>query len=144
MESNGKIKIMGFEHGKGWEEKIWQNFLENIESSGYKHKTAEFLDDILSPNEKKIIAKRLAALSLIESGKSYKEIGKILWISPSTISALRKTILEAKKYRSSRYYSAMSRSDKGKKIPGLPPSTILDYWASLSLPSKTRKGRRKF
>ncbi len=127
---------------KGWEEKIWKKFLEDVENAEHKHKAAQFLDGILTASEKKFISKRLAALSLIKSGKSYTEIGKILWISPSTVSGLKKSIFDAS-YQSNRDRSANGKNERSKKIQELPSSTILDYWANLPLPSKTIKKRRR-
>ncbi|MDP3948705.1 MAG: Trp family transcriptional regulator [bacterium] len=122
---------------KGLEENIWRKFLENVENAGHKHETAKFLDSILTANEKKLISKRLAALALIKSEKSYREIGRILWISPSTVSGLKKSIRGI--YQSNRYRATKSKNEKRKSMGGIPASTILDYWANLSLPSRTRK-----
>ncbi len=130
-------KIDGFESGKGWEEKIWRGFLENVENANHKYKTEAFLDNILTKSEKRFISKRLAALSLIRAGKSYKEIGRILWISPCTISALKKIVNETTNYQSNREYSVKKRNEKSERRRKIPPSTILDYWANLPLPSKT-------
>jgi len=137
-------KIYGFESGKGWEKQIWHRFLKNVENSNRNNRTAEFLDSILTESEKKFISKRLAALSLIKSGKSYKEIGKILWVSPCTISAISKIVNDLENYQSNREYRAKRKNEKRKGLRGLPPSTILDYWANLPMPSKTIKGKRKF
>lgn len=138
-----KIGGSEFVNGKGWEEKIWKKFLEDIEDAGHDHKTAKFLDNILTTSEKKIISKRLAALVLIKSGKSYRDIGKMLWISPATVSALKKSVCGESYYQSSRFYAEKSKSEKAKKIKKVPSPTILDYWANLPLPSKTRKRGKK-
>lgn len=138
----GKINESEFGTGKGWEEKIWLKFLEDIGNAGHSHKTIKFLNSILTANEKKLISKRLAALALIRSGKSYKEVGRILWISPSTVSGLKKSIYSV--YKSNRSRATDSKCGNKKKIKEIPPSTILDYWASLPLPSKTyHKHNRK-
>ena len=124
---------------KGLEENVWLNFLENVENAGHKHKTAKFLDSILTVNEKKLISKRLVALALIKSGESYREIGRELWISPSTVSGIKKSIDGA--YQSSRYRAMRGKNEKIKRTRGIPESTILDYWAGLPFPSKTGKRR---
>ncbi len=140
-------KFIGFEPGTGkvWEEKIWKKFLEEIEDSGSRRETSKFLDSILTENEKKIISKRLVALALVRSGKSYREIGRLLWISPCTISALSKVINEIESYQSDRQFRTKRKSERRKRLKELPSPTILDYWASLPLPSKSgfRKNKRK-
>jgi len=137
-------EISKFKSRKKWEEGIWQKFLENIEKADSKRQITKLLDNLLSINEKKLVSKRLAALALIRAGKTYKEIGEILWISPSTVSALKKSVHKATNYQSNRYYAGKSRNEKRKNMKGLPPQTILDYWLNFPLPKKTGRGRWKF
>ena len=126
------------------EENIWWSFLEVVERQSSKGKTAKFLDTFLSANEKKLISKRLAALVLIKSGKSYKEVGKILWMSPGTISALKKSVYGENVYQSNRHYSQKSKDEKMKRFKGLPEKTIFDYWLNFPFPSGRGKGRWKY
>lgn len=137
-------EISKFKSRKEWEDFIWLNFLENAEKAKSNKKLKIFLDSLLSANEKKLIIKRLAVLAMIKSGKSYKEVGEILWVSPSTISALKKSILNQFGYRSNRYYANKSANKKRKHIKGLPPRTIFDYWLNFPLPNKSGRGRWKF
>ncbi len=65
---------------------FWREFSKNVEKSS-PEMTVKILNSLLSEDEKGMVAKRLAAINLIRSGKSYREIGKILWMSPSTVSA---------------------------------------------------------
>jgi len=76
---------------KNLENYFWLKFCENVEKSS-SERTARILNSLLSVDEKGMIAKRLAAVKLIRLGKSYKEIGKILWMSPSTVSAIKKSM----------------------------------------------------
>ncbi|HUX35603.1 MAG TPA: Trp family transcriptional regulator [Candidatus Paceibacterota bacterium] len=135
-------KINEFKAGEEWEKKIWHKFLENVENSKGDRKISWFLDNILTENEKKFISKRLAALSLIESGKSYKEIGRILWISPCTISAIKKVAKRTSGYFSNREYRIKNKNKKNINSIKSPPYTILNYWADLPLPSKSKRQRR--
>ncbi|MEK7547052.1 MAG: Trp family transcriptional regulator [Patescibacteria group bacterium] len=140
-------KISEFEPGRGltrWEENVWSKFLDNIEKASSKKEIAELLDNLLSSNEKILISKRLAAMALIKNGKSYREIGKILWISPGTVSALKKSVYLAANYKSNRYYAGKNRNEKIKRIKEIPPQTIFDYWINFPIPKKTGKGRWKF
>lgn len=129
---------------KEWEGAIWPGFLEDIKRADSKKKIARLLDNILSSNEKKLISKRLAALTLIRAGASYKEIGRILWISPSTVSALKKSIHKAAQYQSNRYYAGRSKDEKRKNMKSLPSQTIFDYWLNFPIPKKVGRGRWRF
>ncbi len=119
-----------------WEADIWTKFLKKIEEANLKKEIAELLDNLLSSNEKILISKRLAAIVLIKEGKSYKEIGKILWISPGTVSAIKKSVYLSANYKSNRYYSGINKKEKIKRMKGIPPETIFDYWARLPIPKK--------
>jgi len=139
MKENSK-----FNFRKQWEDYAWLRFVKNAEKAASEKQLAEFLDYLVSESEKRIIVKRITTLSLIKAGKSYKEIGRILWISPKTISALKKSVIWHNGYKSSYYYSKKSGEEKRKKIKSLPPRTIFDYWLNMPLPKKTGRGRWKF
>lgn len=94
------MSINSFETREEWTNYVWKKLLENINNS----KVAGILDLLLSRYEKKMIVNRIIALSLIKKGKSYKEIGEELWLSPNTIRSLRlifndKSIKEYKGYK---------------------------------------------
>lgn len=130
---------------KEWEDFVWSKFLENAERARSEKQLKNFLDNLLSANEKKLIIKRLTALAMTKAGKTYKEIEEILWISPSTISALKKSFEKRSGYQSSRYYAEKNKNEKRKHIKGLPAQkTILDYWLNFPFPTKAGKGRWKF
>lgn len=137
-------KISNFSSRKALEKYLWLRFLASAEKSKSPKSFRSILEILLTSAEKKDVAKRLAALTLLKEGKSYKEISRILWISPATISALKKSLMEQSGYRSGRYYSEKSNKGKRKKMKGLPPLTILDYWLNLPWPKKTGRGRWKF
>ncbi|TRZ64838.1 MAG: hypothetical protein D4Q79_00670 [Spirochaetia bacterium] len=133
-----------FNYGKDWEIRAWLKFLENTKNVKSGKKLTEFFDNLLSENEKKIIIRRIVAISMIRAGKSYKEIGRILWISSKTISAIKKSVLNDYTYKSGRYYSEKSDEEKRKRIKPLSPRTIVDYWANMPWPTKSGKGRWKY
>lgn len=122
---------------------LWLKFLENVKNSK-PETTAKIFNSLLSVDEKEVIAKRLAAINLIREGKSYKEIGKILWMSPSTISAIKKSIIDAAGYQSGDFYANQSKKEKERKIKPLPERTIFDYWANFPFPESRGKGRWKY
>ena len=110
----------------------------------YKGRKLLIVDKDLDDDAPFLISKRLATVALIKGGKSYREIGKILWISPGTVSAIKKSIYLPANYKSSRYYCGRNKSEKIKRMKGIPPETIFDYWARLPIPKKSYIVRRRF
>lgn len=128
-----------FKSRKEWEGFVWEKFLENIKKDS-SEKATKFLNRLLTNNEKKIIIKRLLTLSLINKGKSYRKIGEILWISPSTISSLKKSVLSGLCYDGRK-----KPSNKNKKFSGkIKESSLFDYWLNFPVPPMIGKGRWKF
>ncbi len=84
-----KQKLIG-RTADDWAEKLWDRLLEKISQSKSKNEIKKVLENILSFNEKKILLRRLAILALVRSGKSYQEIEEALWVSPQTISVIKK------------------------------------------------------
>jgi len=128
---------------KNLENYFWLKFCENVEKSS-SERTARILNSLLSVDEKGMIAKRLAAVKLIRLGKSYKEIGKILWMSPSTVSAIKKSMSNTTSYQSGDFYANQTKAEKQRKIKPLPEKTIFDYWANFPFPKSRSKGRWKY
>jgi len=132
-----------FKSRKEWELALWEDFLERIERANLQQKIKPLFNSVLSQNEKRLIIRRLAAVSLIRKGKSYKEIGEILWLSPNTISSIKKGLKSGNFYR--------SRESKRKERPvsknktGLLSDVIefIDYWLSV-MPPMVGGGRWKF
>lgn len=59
----------------------------------------ELLAALVTAHEREIIVLRAATLDRLAAGVSYREIGKELWVSPQTISGIKKALAE-KHYRS--------------------------------------------
>lgn len=137
-------KVFKFKSKKEWEDFVWSKFLENAEKTKSNKQLRNFLDGLLTINEKKFVIKRLVALAMIKAGKTYKEIEETLWVSPSTVSALKKSVFLNSSYQSNRHYAEKSRNEKRKHIKGLPAKTKFDYWFNFPIPSKSGKGRWKF
>ena len=111
MKKIGEFKN---KHRTEWQEFLWDQFLEGISKAKSKKKIKEMLDNTLSKHEKRLITQRIAALALFQEGKSYKEIGEILWLSSATISALKKNVFgnggDYKSQRSLGYHASWSRN----------------------------------
>lgn len=67
--------------------KVYEVFIKSIKNSKSKNEVIIFLDDLLSPPEKTMLAKRVAiAYMLLENKYTYREISKTLKISLGTIA----------------------------------------------------------
>lgn len=89
--NQNKINSGHFRSRKEWEEYLWRELLKQISQIQSVKDLNEFLQCFISKHERNIMLKRLTALTMLKEGKSYREIGRLLWISPSTLSALHKS-----------------------------------------------------
>lgn len=85
-----------------WEKDCWQKISA---SQG-------LLELIVTPYERRSLVLRAAARDSIAAGKSYRKIGEELWLSPQTVSGLKKALSE-KSYRS---YRERSKKERKKRV----------------------------
>ncbi|MEK7193883.1 MAG: Trp family transcriptional regulator [Patescibacteria group bacterium] len=100
--------ISNYASRKEWETACWRKILES----------KELLPLLITSHERRDLIMRAAAMEGLISGKSYRKIGKELWVSPQTISVIKKAIDE-KAYR-----SYLERSHKERKRRKYSPSPI--------------------
>lgn len=112
--------ISKYNSRKEWESECWKNVVKDI----------ALLQSFITSYERHNIIMRVAVFQMISSGKSYKEIGKELWISPQTISGIVKSI-KGNKYESYR------EQNKGKQVKNRVLSIPI-------CPIKKRRVRSKF
>ena len=93
--------VSGYSSRKEWEAAAWRKIL----------KSKELLDLLITSHERQDLVRRVAAMESLSHGKSYKEIGDELWLSPQTISGIKKALKE-KGYRS---YLERSKTERKKK-----------------------------
>src|SRR3989344_7993625 len=76
-----------------------------------------FFNKFMTPNEKNLIIRRMAAIKLLKQGKRYRKIKELLNISGNTISGA-KDILENRGYKRNPnrkiHYSPLARTRKKK------------------------------
>ena len=93
---------------KEWEEACWDIIV----------RSPDVLNAVTTPYEKCGIARRALAVQRLEKGISYRDIGRSLWLSPQTISAIKKGARE----RTYRSYSDRGKTERKKSasqfIPG--------------------------
>ena len=99
-----------FKSRKEWEKYVWNKLIGELAKAVSVDEVGRSLDKLLTAHEKKQMIKRAAAASFLEEGKSYRDIGKLLWLSSSTISAIKKSLKTQKEY-----ISRYMRNKKHKK-----------------------------
>lgn len=112
-----------FTSRKEWEEACWKKLLDSKEA----------LDRIVTPSERHNIVLRAAAVHRIRRGASYNKIARELWLSPQTISAIKKGL------REKRYRSYVVRGERKKKV-----WTVIrhpQHSPKMGNPRKTKYGR---
>lgn len=96
--------IHNYTSRKEWETACWDTI----------SKSKELLQLLITSYERHHLIMRAAALEGLGVGKSYRQIGRELWLSPQTISVIKKAISE-KNYRS---YLERSKKERKKKKYG--------------------------
>src|SRR3989344_7287379 len=72
-------------------ERAWRDLTARMQKNIGQSKIEKTLTALLSPSEKLELTRRLVIISFLEEGKSYKQISRILGVSPQTISAVKKS-----------------------------------------------------
>ena len=102
-----------FKSRKEWEDYIWSQLTKKLAEIGSVKEIEDSLNILLTMHEKKQMIKRASAISLLRQGKSYLEIGERLWLSPTTISAIRKSMRTKGEYVSR--YTRNKKPEKKQK-----------------------------
>jgi Trp operon repressor len=97
---------------------LWNDLIKKLSETSSEEAMRKILEKLITKDEKDMILKRLAVVSLVRSGKTYREIGEILWLSPTTVSTIKKNVLDVNKnYKSYRhFYSGPAKWSAGPKI----------------------------
>lgn len=120
-------KLKDYPSRKEWEGAVWQIIL----------KSEELLQLLITENERQDLVMRAAAAAGIASGKSYRKIGDELWLSPQTISVIKKALNE-KVYKS---YAERSKKECKKKVWSPNKNSEPRKSRPLGIPRRTKYGR---
>lgn len=111
---------------KEWQDDVWRLFLKEFSDQKFRN----LADTIFSAYEKKLIINRIAAVSLIREGVGTQEIARLLWLSRSTISAIKNSLFsKSVNYGSQRSFKGLGRNTRklsGKAIKISEPFHFLD------------------
>lgn len=92
-----------------WEDVCWHKIL----------KSQNLFESLVTPYERHNLVRRAAVMDRINSGKAYKRIVEELWLSPQTISSIKRALKE-NGYRS---YRERSKKERKKKTHFSSPSS---------------------
>jgi len=120
-ESIAIPSIDNYSSREEWETACWRKILES----------KELLPLLITSHERRDLVRRAAAMDMLISGKSYQEIGNELWVSPQTISVIKKAMNE------NAYRSYLERSHRERKKRKYSPS-LVSAKSSVSAKSRAR------
>lgn len=86
------MQVSGKKLDKDTEQEVFNKLYQVLSDLRKPSNVKEFLEDVLTPVERMVIAKRLAIVLYLEKGKSYDDIKKELKVSSATIASLQKSI----------------------------------------------------
>ncbi len=93
------------------EDRIFETFLISLGKVRFKEEVKNFLEDLLSPIEQLMLAKRISIAYLLKKGYDQRSISKLLKVSLSTINRISLKIrLGGKGYQM--IYREISRMEK--------------------------------
>lgn len=110
---------------KEWEAACWEKIIES----------KELLRLLITEHERHDVVMRAAIIDGLSSGKSYRKIGEELWISPQTVSGIKKAAREKV------YKSYLERSKKERKKRVLSPDSKPRRRRPHGIPRRTKYGR---
>ncbi len=130
------------------EEKVYKVFIESVKNTKTSGEVVDFLNDLLSPVEKIMMAKRVAiAFLLLEDKYTYSEISRIIKVSKGTIAKIHAVFaLQGKGYRKT-LGDILQRKKIGNALSELydiltplpPKGTKPEYWNYLKTKSKIKR-----
>jgi len=136
-------KPFHFKSRKEWEEFVWKNFVIRIRETKTNEQLEKLLGNVISAREKRFIINRIATISFLKEGKNYREIGELLWVSPVTISAIKRSLFNHQEYTNNR--ATKKKKQKTKKQDKNLVELLENWlWTFPPPPTYVGKGRWRF
>ncbi len=125
-----KIKPLdNFSSRQKWRDYLWKELVRKFSELNSASQSEIFLNKLLTKKEKDVLIKRLMIMVLIQKGKSYSEISEMLWLSPNTISAIKKG-LKNSEYKS--YFEILKNKKINNKTPDKKQEKLLSAFSTES------------
>lgn len=110
---------------------VMQAFIQTLARINDDSILKRFLDDLLTPTEKIMLAKRLMAAVLLQRGYSYGAVCSVLKMSKGTVNTIQRELIKSGEgYR--RIFDLFFRESKGKRIM----DAIERFLDAITLPMK--------
>lgn len=109
---------------KEWEGACWRKLLKSRDS----------LELLVTSHERHNLIMRAAVIDGINSGEKYRQIAEELWLSPQTISSIKKAI-NGSNYKS---YRERGKTERKKKVYS--PDSLLKRHRRRGRPVRTKYG----
>src|SRR3989344_1834808 len=87
---------------KEWEDACWQKIV----------KSRDLFAVLVTSSERHNLVMRAVAIDRVNSGKKYRQIAEELWLSPQTISSIKK-VMNGSNYKS---YRERGKTERRKKV----------------------------
>lgn len=110
------------------EKLIWDKILGEFSKAKSLKEIELLFNNLFTVQEREIVSRRLAVLSLIKQGLSYRAISQKLWVAPATISTIKKSVLRNRGYKSRNEFNqekAIQKAVSGGKIE---TNSIFSEW----------------
>lgn len=114
-------------------DRIFEIFIKTLIKLKAKKEAEEFVQSLLTPVERIMLAKRLAIAFLLEKGYEYRQIQRIIRVSLPTIASVN----IVRKYSSEGYKNIITKILKEEKLDDLLEKAVVKL---LDFPSKATKG----
>jgi len=130
------------------EKRVYEVFIESVKNTKTSGEVINLLNDLLSPVEKIMMAKRVAvAFLLLEDKYTYAEISKVLKVSKGTIAKIHAIFaLQGKGFRKTlgdilkRKVAKSALSELLDILTPLPPKgTKPEYWKYLKIKERLKR-----
>ena len=118
--------INNFASRNEWEIACWEKIL----------KSKNLLQLLIPVHARHALVIRAVTIDILNSVKSYKQIEEELWLSPQTISGIKKSLRE-KTYKS---YLERSKKERKKKIYSSSINTKSGFSRPIGIPRRTKYG----
>jgi len=100
--------------------RIFEIFFESVLQIKNREQAEEFFADFLTPTEKIVLAKRISVAVLLAKDYDYREIRRIIHVSPPTIAAVSASM----KYTGRGYQQVVEKLLKEEKIKDILLSVV--------------------
>lgn len=119
-------------------EKLFLKLLSVLEKADRKNNMACFVNELFTPTEKTMLAKRLAIIIMLSGKTPQKKIAEVLKVSPTTVVKMS-LFLEIGKYDNILYITKKEKLDLEKLVWQIltaggimPPIAGQKYWRTVS------------